>query len=65
MSDFFDRVKLSADLELERMLTESAGRPLTPDEMFEQKVSFVYGQLMNIQSDITKDEVREHLEALR
>ena len=35
-------------------------RPLTPEERFEQRVSFVYGQLSE-HSPLTKDDVRRIL----
>lgn len=35
-------------------------RPMTPEERFEQRVSFIYGQLSHT-GTITKDEVREVL----
>jgi hypothetical protein len=36
---------------------------MTPEERFEQRVSWVYGQLWN--SGVTKDEVREQLRMLQ
>lgn len=61
----FMRAEISANLELERLLKEAASRPMTPDELFDQRVSFVYGQMMDCHPDITKDEVRKHLEKTR
>ncbi len=37
-------------------LTIVQARPLTPEERFEQKVSFVYGQLKD--TGLTKEQVR-------
>ena len=46
--------------ELEKALDESKARkPMTPDEIFEQKVSWCYG--MHNSSNLTKDEVRSML----
>ena len=47
--------------ELERLLKECTNRPVTNEELFEQKVSFVYGQMMDCCPDVTKDEIRERL----
>lgn len=47
--------------ELDELLRKAATYKMTPDERFEQRVSFVYGQLMDCQPDITKDEVRQRL----
>lgn len=49
----------------ELLATAKARGPMTPDEMFEQKVSWVYGQMMDCDPTITKDEVRRRLEANR
>lgn len=51
--------------ELEKLLKEAAKRPMTPDECFEQKVSFVYGQLGFSNPEITKEEVRARLRVTR
>lgn len=59
------RVMESADLEMQRILEEAAGHKMTPDELFEQKVSWVYGQMMDCDPTITKEEVRKRLEASR
>ena len=47
-------------LDLLQRLEELAGHEMTAEERFEQKVSFVFGML-DADSDITKDEVREIL----
>ena len=39
---------------------KAAVKPMTPEERFEQRVSFVFGQLSHT-STITKDQVREIL----
>ena len=36
-------------------------REMTPEEIFEQKVSWVYGQLLDCNPEITKDQVRKRL----
>ena len=46
--------------ELSARLRESAGRRLTKEEIFEQEVSFVYGNMPS-KSTITKEQVREYL----
>lgn len=47
----------TADPELLELLERAKHRKLTPDELFEQRVSFVYGQIGS-DSKLTKDEVR-------
>lgn len=47
------------DLEtLSRLIKAAVKHPMTPKEIFEQKVSFVYGQLMDCAPNVTKEEVR-------
>lgn len=46
---------------LERLLALARDHVMTPEEVFEQKVSFVYGQMMDCAPHITKEQVREHL----
>ena len=48
------------DEELGRLLRESAAKPMTPEERFEQKVSWVYGMLPH-DTPLTKEDVRRHL----
>lgn len=43
--------------ELNRLLREAARRPLTPAELWKQRVSFVYGQLQDCAPEITRDQV--------
>lgn len=43
---------------LSRLLKAAANHVMTPEEIFEQKVSFVYGQLMDCAPNVTKEEVR-------
>lgn len=57
--------KMKPSPELDRLLKAAAGRTMTPDELFEQKVSWVYGQMMGCDPAITKEEVRRRLEANR
>jgi hypothetical protein len=47
---------------LREMIEESVKRPMTREERFEQKVSFVYG-VMDADSGITKEHVRAILTA--
>lgn len=57
---------LAPNPELERLLKEAKARgPMTREEMFEQKVSWVYGEMRLAGHDVTKDEVRQRLEANR
>ena len=43
---------------LDRLLKEAAKRPMTPAERREQRISFVYGQMMDCAPHLTKDDVR-------
>lgn len=55
--------KLSADEEaaLER-LKQAAGRPMTKNELLEQRISWVYGNLPS-NSTITREEVANRIRA--
>ena len=53
--------RIATDPELVRLLKEAAKRQMTPEERFEQKVSWVYGQLGHKHPEITKEQVRAHL----
>ena len=44
--------------ELDRLLKEAAKRPMTTADWREQRISFVYGQMMNCAPHLTKDDVR-------
>lgn len=46
---------------LEQLLKEAKDYKMSPEERFEQRVSFVYGQLMDCNPNITKDQVRKAL----
>lgn len=46
------------DPELLKLLEAVAKHVMTPEEIFEQKVSFVYGQLMDCAPNVTKEDVR-------
>lgn len=48
---------------LERLIEAARNHKMTPEERFEQKVSWVYGQGMDCAPHVTKDEVREMLRA--
>ena len=59
-----DKQKLAdvrAGAELETLLKAAASYKMTPEEIFEQKVSFVYGQMMDCAPHITKEQVRARL----
>ena len=48
--------------DLDKLLETALARgPMMPEELFEQKVSFVYGQMMDCAPDITKEQIRERL----
>lgn len=47
--------------EISKLLRESAKQKMTQDEIDEQCVSFVYGQMMDCQPDMTIEQVREIL----
>jgi hypothetical protein len=52
-------------VELDALIREAIARgPMSPEEIFEQRVSFVYRQLMDCNPEITKAEVRERLRGL-
>ena len=62
--EFFPTMKTvneSADLELDRILKDSAVHPMTADELFEQKVRFIHARMSD--RTITEDDVRRHLKA--
>ena len=45
--------------ELERLLEWARHYEMSPEEQFEQKVSFAYGQMMDCAPHVTKNQVRE------
>lgn len=47
--------------DLTELLKRAAQHKMTPEEVFEQKVSWVYGQLMDCNPEVTKEQVRERL----
>jgi len=53
------------DVELERLIEESRNYVMSPEERWEQCVSFVYGQLGFDNPDITKEQVRKDIEIYR
>lgn len=57
----FAMVKLVTSPRLLETLRAAAGRILTRDEIDEQRVSFVYGQLSHDNS-ITREQIREMLQ---
>ena len=46
---------------LEELLRQAAEHEMTPDEILEQKVSFIYGQIVGSSPDVTKEEIRARL----
>lgn len=44
--------------ELLRLLAATRNHVMTPDEIREQRISFVYGQMMDCAPNLTKDDVR-------
>lgn len=50
--------------ELDRMLEDLVNRPLTPRERWMQRVSFVFGQMMDCSPDITREQVEERATAI-
>jgi len=53
----------TTDHDLIRILKESAKRPVTPSEIWDQRVSFVWGQMMDCAPQITRAEIEQ--EAVR
>jgi hypothetical protein len=56
------------DPELVRLLEESRNRPVTEEELHEQRISFAYGNAPADSELITKDSVRQasqHIKLLR
>jgi len=52
---------LGSPPDLIAMLEKAKLHKITPKEAYEQKVSFVYGQLMDCNPSITKEEIKRHL----
>lgn len=50
--------------ELERLLREAAKRPMTAADRRAQKVSFVYGQLMDCAPHVTREEIEATLDKM-
>jgi hypothetical protein len=50
--------------ELEELLKKAAKHKMTPEEIFEQKVSWVYGQMVDCNPHVTKEEVRKRLKEM-
>lgn len=47
--------------ELKALLKAAVAHEMTAEEIFEQRVSWVYGQMMDCAPDITKEQVRAWL----
>lgn len=45
------------DAKLDKLLKIAASRKMTAAEIWEQRISFVYGQLMDCAPHITRDEI--------
>lgn len=54
---------MPVDPELDRLLKESACRPVTEDELREQRISFAYGNALGSEN-ITKESVRQASERI-
>ena len=50
--------------ELDRLLRDAANQKMSPEERFEQRISWIYGQ-SPADSQVTKDEIRERLREWR
>lgn len=51
--------------ELAKLLEAAAkAPPMTPEQRREQKISFVYGQMMDCAPHLTKDDIRKQLDRL-
>lgn len=50
--------------ELRQLLEKAAKHIMTPKEIYEQKVSWIYGQLIDVQPEITKEEIKDQLKKL-
>ena len=53
------KVKTEIEKYLESLLKAPAKHELTPGEIWDQRVSFAYGQLMHSAPHITKENVKE------
>lgn len=51
------RMSSSETEKLMRLLEESTKRPMTPQEIWDQRVSFVYGQMMDCAPHITREDI--------
>lgn len=56
-------IKETDQAELMKLIEKAKSCEMTEEEKFEQRVSFVYGQLINVSPEITHAEVRR--EAVR
>lgn len=45
--------------ELQRLLEAAKDHKMTPAEVWDQRVSFVYGQLMDCAPDVTREQIIE------
>lgn len=54
----------AVDPELERLLDEARQRPVSEEELREQRISFAFGNALG-DDDITKESVREASEHIR
>ncbi len=50
------------DPELDKLLRQTAAHTMTPREIWMQRVSFVYGQMMDSNSSITREDVERRAE---
>ncbi len=50
--------------DLERLLEEAKNHIMTPEEIRQQKISWVYGQMMDCAPDITREEVADVIDEM-
>lgn len=50
--------------ELDRLLKEARDHVMTPAEIWDQRISFTYGQLMDCAPEITQEQVERQAEAI-
>ena len=53
---------IATDQELFRRLEAASKHRMTPAERREQRISFVYGQLMDCAPHVTKEQIRQWIE---
>lgn len=51
--------EMKTDPELLRLLEAAAKRPMTPAQHWRQRVSFVYGQMMDCAPQVTREQIEK------